>query len=56
MYDYIIVGAGPSGLAFAQIASRFNKRILIIEASNEIGGCHSVQRVDGFMVKKKFLC
>ena len=47
MYDYIIVGAGPSGLTLAWILSQYNKKILIIERENTIGGCHRVRRVDG---------
>lgn len=43
-YDVIIVGAGPSGLALAQIASSTGKTVLILEKDNEIGGCHKVHR------------
>ena len=47
-YDIIIVGAGPSGLAFAQAANYYNdKKILIIDKKNSIGGCHRVNRVNG---------
>ena len=45
IYDYIIVGAGPSGLALAQCCSRNGEKILIIERENTIGGCHRVRRV-----------
>jgi hypothetical protein len=47
MYDYVIVGGGPSGLAFAQCCVKFKKKVLIIEKEDSVGGCHRVRRVDG---------
>lgn len=47
LYDIVIIGGGPSGLALAQCcASLGNKKILIIEREDDIGGCHRVKRVD----------
>jgi hypothetical protein len=45
-YDLIIIGGGPSALALAHYASRINKKILIIEKEQAIGGCHRVKRVN----------
>jgi hypothetical protein len=45
MYDLIIIGAGPAGLALAQCCSKMNQKILIIDKETEIGGCHRVRRV-----------
>jgi hypothetical protein len=45
IYDLIIVGAGPSGLALAQCCSKINQNILIIDRESDIGGCHRVRRV-----------
>lgn len=39
-YDYVVVGGGPSGLAFAQCAQSVGKRVVIIDAESAIGGCH----------------
>jgi hypothetical protein len=50
-YDLVIVGAGPSGLALAQCVSHLNKKILIIEKENTIGGCHAVRRVNGLFTE-----
>lgn len=47
MYDYIIVGTGPCGLALSWYLSKLDKKILLIERENEIGGCHRVRRIDG---------
>lgn len=44
-YDYVIVGAGPSGLTFATLCALNNKKALIIEKENFIGGCHRVNRI-----------
>ncbi len=41
-YDYIIVGAGPSGLALAQLLLKKRKSILVLDTNNTIGGCHRV--------------
>ncbi|WP_313999825.1 UDP-galactopyranose mutase [uncultured Paenibacillus sp.] len=39
MYDFLIVGAGFSGCVLAErIASRLNKRVLLIDSRNHIGG------------------
>jgi predicted NAD/FAD-dependent oxidoreductase len=45
-YDLIIIGSGPSGLAFAQCAAESNLKVLIIEKESVIGGCHKVHRID----------
>jgi len=67
-YDIIIVGAGPSGLAFAHCCSKLGKKILIIDKESSIGGCHRVRRVnnlftehgprvysDSYLIFKQFL-
>jgi len=46
VYDVVIIGAGPSGLSLAQCISQLNKKVLIIDKENVIGGCHSVRRVN----------
>lgn len=50
-YDIIIVGAGPAGLALAQCISHLNKRILIIEKEEVIGGCHAVRRINSYFTE-----
>ena len=51
VFDYIVVGGGPSGLAFTQIVSKLNKKIILIEADSMLGGCHAVKRRDGFFTE-----
>ena len=53
-YDYIIVGAGISGLVVAErIANELNKKVLIIEKKNHIGGaCFDFFDDHGFLVGK----
>jgi len=51
-YDMIIVGAGPAGLALAHCCSDVNKKILVIDREESIGGCHRVKRVsDGLFTE-----
>jgi len=39
MYDYLIVGAGFAGAVMAErLASQFNKKVLVVEKRNHIGG------------------
>ncbi len=43
-YDYVIIGAGPTGLTIAHYMSKINKKCIIIEKEKDIGGCHRVTR------------
>jgi hypothetical protein len=50
-YDHIVVGAGPTGLALAQVLS-ISSRVLLVEKRDFLGGCHGVTRVhDGMMTE-----
>ena len=45
MMDYLIIGAGPAGLAFATCLPA-GTRAIILERESSIGGCHRVRRTD----------
>ena len=47
IYDYVIIGAGPTGLTLAWLLSQYKKKVIIIEKENYIGGCHGVSRING---------
>ena len=47
-YEYIIVGGGPTGMTLAWLLENKDRKILLIEKENDLGGCHRVQRVDGY--------
>lgn len=51
IYDLIIVGAGPAGLAVAHCCSALNLRILVIDKEQSIGGCHRVKRVNNIFTE-----
>ena len=51
MYDYIIVGAGPTGLALALYLAKLNKKIIVIEKENTIGGIHRVKGENGLFTE-----
>jgi len=41
---YVIVGGGPTGIALAWRLNRAGNTCVLVEASDSLGGCHSVQR------------
>ena len=49
--DYIIVGAGPTGLALAYYLSKAGKKSIILDRQPNIGGCHRVLRVNGMFTE-----
>lgn len=51
MWDYCIVGGGPTGLALAWYLSQYKKKVIIIERESTIGGCHRVRRINGFFTE-----
>ena len=46
IYNSVIIGAGPAGLAYANYAKKHNpnEKIIILEKDKTIGGCHKVNR------------
>lgn len=54
MFDYIIIGSGFAGSVIAErIANKLNKKVLIIEKRNHIGGnCYDYRTKDGIIVHK----
>jgi NAD(P)-binding Rossmann-like domain len=51
LWDFVIIGAGPSGLTLAQILSHYYHNILVIDKNSSIGGCHRVSRIDGLFTE-----
>ena len=48
IYDYVIIGGGPSGLTLAWcLAFSYHKKVAVIERESSLGGCHRVIRVNG---------
>ncbi len=52
MFDYLIVGAGLYGAVFAQQAVKRNKRVLVIDKRNHIGGNIYTENIEGINVHK----
>lgn len=52
MYDIIIIGAGPAGMTAALYATRANKKILILEASNYGGQIINASHITNYPVEK----
>ena len=53
MFDYIIIGAGFAGSVIAEkIANVLNKKVLIIEKRNHIGGNCYDERIENILVHK----
>ena len=51
-YDYIVVGSGLYGATFSYFAKKKNKKVLIIEKRNHIGGNIYTEEIDGINVHK----
>lgn len=51
-YDYVIVGAGLYGAAFAQIMTERKKKCLVVEKRERVGGNIATEKVDGIIVHK----
>jgi UDP-galactopyranose mutase len=51
MYDYCIIGAGPTGLTLAFLFSKIGKKCLIVDENKDIGGCHRVTRINGLFTE-----
>ena len=53
-YDIIIIGAGISGVTLAErYASILNKKVLVLEKRNHIGGnCYDYYNSNGILVSK----
>jgi protoporphyrinogen oxidase len=52
--DCIVVGAGLAGLATASMLHRAGRRVLVLEASDDIGGRVRTDHVDGFTLDRGF--
>jgi len=49
-YDYIVLGAGVAGLAFAYKIAEHGKSVLVLEKENQVGGLSRTFRYRGFML------
>ena len=49
-YDYLVVGAGPFGSIFAYEASKRNKKVLVIDKRDHVGGNMYCKDVEGINV------
>ena len=52
MYDYLIVGSGLSGSVFAYLAKKDNKKVLVIDKREHIGGNIYTERKDNIDIHK----
>lgn len=52
MYDYLIVGSGLYGATFAHLATQKDKKCLIIEKRNHIGGNVYTEECEGIQVHR----
>lgn len=48
VYDYLIIGSGPSGLTCAHAVNKTGYTCLVIDQESSPGGCHRVDRVNSF--------
>lgn len=53
-YDIIIIGAGLSGLAAAQILDEYNLNVLVLDKSDRAGGRVKTDELNGFLLDHGF--
>ena len=46
VYDFLIVGGGPTGLALSTMLSQTDAKIAIVEKNSDLGGCWKVDWID----------
>lgn len=51
-FDFIVVGAGLFGAAFASTASSLGKKVLVIDKNNHVGGACYTEIVNGVAIHK----
>jgi hypothetical protein len=49
--NYIIVGAGPTGLTLAYCLGKLGYRVTLIDSASQIGGCHRSNFVNGYFTE-----
>jgi len=47
IYDFVIVGGGPTGLALSTMLSQTDATIAVIERDTQLGGCWKMDWIDG---------
>ena len=52
--DVVVVGAGLAGLRCAQVRSSAGRDVVVLEASDGVGGRIRTDRIDGFLVDRGF--
>lgn len=54
MTDALVVGAGLAGLTVARTLQRAGRSVVVVEASDDVGGRVRTDRVDGFLLDRGF--
>ena len=52
--DVVVIGAGVAGLSCARELCKLGRQVLVLEASNRVGGRIATERVDGYLLDRGF--
>jgi hypothetical protein len=57
IYDYVIIGAGPVGLTLAYYLGKMNKKCILVDKNNSVGGNHRANKINDLMthMNKNFI-
>jgi len=51
IFDYIIIGGGPTGIVASYFLAQQNHKILLLEHSSHLGGCWYTDMTNGYMIE-----
>jgi protoporphyrinogen oxidase len=45
---YVVIGGGPAGLTAGYLLAKANRRVIVLEADDQVGGLAKTVEIDGY--------